>query len=341
MRHQHRKVVLATLALSLLMLGSCAVALPAGASAGDAPRIAIQPRDTSAPLGSGTFLTAEADGSPSPREQWYSEIEGSSKWLKVPNGTGPSITVRATPKTNLTQYRAVFTNSHGSTTTKTVSVIVYQDMSTWAGYAETGSVFSAASAQWTVPTVRCAPKSNDESSQWVGIDGYEATKVEQLGTDADCVNGAATYSAWYEMWGDTAVGDGLQIVIPNAVDPGDVVSASVSFSGTTWTFVLTDLTQGWTSTNEAPSPSPAPPQASAEAIVERPVTCTGQKVCPTSTIANETPVTFTSLKLASRKPTSVFPTAVEFIDPGVATVAPGPLGNNGTSFTVTERLAAS
>jgi hypothetical protein len=175
----------------------------------------------------------------------------------------------------------------------------------------------------------------------VGIDGYEATKVEQLGTDADCVNGAATYSAWYEMWGDTAVGDGLQIVIPNAVDPGDVVSASVSFSGTTWTFVLTDLTQGWTSTNEAPSPSPAPPQASAEAIVERPGICTGAPTCADSTIPNETPVTFTSLKFTSRKPASVFPTAVEFVDPGVATVAPGPLGDNGTSFTVTERRAAS
>ena len=134
----HKKIALVSLALSLLALGSAAVSIPAGASTGEAPRIAVQPSNTSAPLGAGAFLTAEADGLPSPREQWYSQTEGTSKWLKVPGGTGPSLSVTAKPKANLTQYRAVFTNSHGTATTKTASVMVYQSMATWAGYAGDG-----------------------------------------------------------------------------------------------------------------------------------------------------------------------------------------------------------
>src|SRR5947209_13321704 len=94
----------------------------------------------------------------------------------------------------------------------------------WAGYAVTtgaGGVSQVAGG-WVVPPV--ASTVSGYSSAWVGIDGYNSSSVEQLGTDSDYVNGVAHYYAWYEMYPNPSVNLSLTI------RPGDAISASVSFT---------------------------------------------------------------------------------------------------------------
>jgi Peptidase A4 family len=73
--------------------------------------------------------------------------------------------------------------------------------SNWAGYADTNDTFnSVSSSSWTEPTVNCANTNSSldgllslsnllggpgaASAFWVGLDGYNSTSVEQLGTDS-------------------------------------------------------------------------------------------------------------------------------------------------------------
>ena len=83
------------------------------------------------------------------------------------------------------------------------------------------------------------------------VRGHE---VEQIRYRYRLRRGCAIVQRVVQMWGDNAVAAGLQIEIPNTVKPGDEVSASVSLTGTTWTFTMNDVTQGWTSSNEAQAP---------------------------------------------------------------------------------------
>src|SRR5436853_6490133 len=73
----------------------------------------------------------------------------------------------------------------------------------WSGYAVTGSSgsVSIAKGSWTVPAIQgSCPSTNQYSSFWVGIDGFNSGTVEQTCTDSDCQNGATTYHAWFEIY---------------------------------------------------------------------------------------------------------------------------------------------
>ena len=79
--------------------------------------------------------------------------------------------------------------------------------SNWAGCADTDDTFNSVWSSWTEPTVNCSNSgaslssllgsssllggSGAASAFWVGLDGYNSTSVEQLGTDS---------YAWYEMY---------------------------------------------------------------------------------------------------------------------------------------------
>jgi hypothetical protein len=143
----------------------------------------------------------------------------------------------------------------------------------WSGYAATGAngAFSSVSATWTQPTATCTSSggrhgrggSDSYAAFWVGLDGYSSDSVEQTGTDSDCDGTTPDYYGWYEMYPADPV------YYTNIVEPGDTISASVTFSGTeTYKLVLTDETQGWTQTqtiNET-----GLDRSSAEVITEAP-----------------------------------------------------------------------
>src|SRR5919107_5912322 len=70
----------------------------------------------------------------------------------------------------------------------------------WAGYDVMGGRYTSVSATWTQPAVNCSVTPTGWSSFWVGLDGDTSGTVEQTGTEADCSNGHAVYSGWYEMY---------------------------------------------------------------------------------------------------------------------------------------------
>ncbi|HTJ69896.1 MAG TPA: G1 family glutamic endopeptidase [Actinospica sp.] len=134
----------------------------------------------------------------------------------------------------------------------------------WSGYAATGAngAFTSVTTTFTQPAVTCT-SGNQYSSFWVGLDGYSSNSVEQTGTEADCSGSSASYSAWYEMYPK------FPVTYSNPVKPGDVITESVTFSGTkSYTLTLTDTTEGWTKTTTASSSKGA--RSSAEVIAEAP-----------------------------------------------------------------------
>jgi Peptidase A4 family len=108
----------------------------------------------------------------------------------------------------------------------------------WSGYADasaTDQAFSKVTGQWTTPAVTCTAE-DTLTSEWVGIDGFNSSTVEQDGTFGWCFEGKPTYFTWYEMYpaGTVEVGSSLA--------PGDKITATVSRSGTSYTLSLTDAT---------------------------------------------------------------------------------------------------
>lgn len=109
----------------------------------------------------------------------------------------------------------------------------------WSGYAVTGSGYSSVTAQWVVQAVS-ASRSATYSSEWVGIDGFNNSKLIQTGTESDYYNGAAHYDAWWEIL------PAAETVIPSiAVSPGDQMSATITKgSGSSWTITISDTSTG-------------------------------------------------------------------------------------------------
>ena len=113
----------------------------------------------------------------------------------------------------------------------------------WSGFAVTGPAGSVSDAKgsWIVPTIQgTCPSTNQYSSFWVGIDGYNSGTVEQTGTDSDCQGGAPTYYAWYEFYPHASV-----LISGITVHPGDVISAEASAGGRgRFTVSIHDITTG-------------------------------------------------------------------------------------------------
>ena len=103
------------------------------------------------------------------------------------------------------------------------------------------------------------------TSDWVGLDGFSSSTVEQDGTVSQCFEDQAVYYTWYEMYpaGTIAVG--------TTVAPGDKISASVSRSGSAYTLALTDSTHSANSfSKHATCATTTCLDTSAEWIAERP-----------------------------------------------------------------------
>jgi len=189
---------------------------------------------------------------------------------------------------------------------------------------------------WTVPEVTSTQTTNSYSSFWVGIDGYSSNTVEQIGTDSDYVNGAPTYYAWFEFYPKQAY-----IISTVSVIPGDVMSAEVTYSKSTFTVSITN-----TRTHKSFSTSAKVPSArmsSAEWIAEAP---SSGGVLP---LANFGAVSFTSCSatigsktgsIGSFAPSSVY--QISMVNSAGSVIAqPSSLSNDGTSFTVTRISTAT
>jgi len=117
---------------------------------------------------------------------------------------------------------------------------------------------------WMVTAVTPTPPYSAYSASWIGIDGYSSGTVEQIGTEADWVNGQAVYSAWYEMYPKWSVS-----IAKVPVTPGDIMTAEVAYtSKKAFVLTLTNLTTGKSFSTTQKSGSAK--RSSAEWIVEAP-----------------------------------------------------------------------
>lgn len=146
----------------------------------------------------------------------------------------------------------------------------------WGGYAvqgPTGSV-SEVVGSWTVPTITssntqartCTDSESTwyDTSEWIGIDGFISQTVEQTGTASDCYYGVTYYYAWYEFY------PAPSYTVFN-VNPGDQITAVVTYSvkSSTFTTTITDVTTHTTYTATTPVSSvPGAQENSAEWIDE-------------------------------------------------------------------------
>ncbi len=147
--------------------------------------------------------------------------------------------------------------------------------SNWSGYADVACSTCAirfVAASFTVPSANCA-KSPDGSFAGIfaGLDGISSPTVEQIGVQAGCSGGKASYTAFFEMFPKAPVGF-------SGISPGDAISVAVFFNAATnrWQLGLTDLTTGGNIATAQACPSGAVCRnASAEVITEAPSSSTG------------------------------------------------------------------
>ncbi len=152
----------------------------------------------------------------------------------------------------------------------------------WAGYAnfdQTNGTVTRVSGTWVMASVVCPSKGSQYMVQWVGIDGFSSSTVEQDGTFAICDHGVASYYAWWELYPTNAI----QVVPSVSVTPGDSISALVVFHPHTDRFTMSvmDLTNGKSFSvtgRQAPKYAPYALENGAECIVERPATIIDDKL---------------------------------------------------------------
>lgn len=108
----------------------------------------------------------------------------------------------------------------------------------WSGFAAATSInaparnsVTAVYGSWIVPTIESSSQTT-YSSFWVGMDGYASSTVEQIGTEHNYQHQQVN-SAWFEMYPA-----GSYTINGFPLNPGDVISASVVYSGN-YIFTLT------------------------------------------------------------------------------------------------------
>ena len=196
----------------------------------------------------------------------------------------------------------------------------------WSGYVAPGSGYTSVGAAWVVPTAT-ASTSLAADATWVGIGGVSSTDLIQAGTQAVIENGTTTYEAWYELL------PAASQEVPLSVHPGDMVSVSITAqSGGTWLISFADFSDNTVYTTTVAYSSSG---SSAEWIEEMPSDDAG--VVP---IDNFGSVSFSqgfaaqngermTLDQAGAQPITMITLS------GSVLAAPGALGSDGASFTVT------
>jgi hypothetical protein len=109
----------------------------------------------------------------------------------------------------------------------------------WSGYADNnsgGQSYTQVSASWVQPAVTCTSDTLSIAAFWVGLDGLANGTVEQAGSEAECYEGSAFYTTFYEMYPTGAT----QLSTSNGIVPGDTVTASVTRSGTSYALSFSD-----------------------------------------------------------------------------------------------------
>jgi hypothetical protein len=119
----------------------------------------------------------------------------------------------------------------------------------WAGYVATGETYTYVYGSWTVPKANCGTIFShftfaSDSSTWVGLDGWNSSTVEQIGTDTNCIANQGAYWAWFQMYPSLPT---VINIFSYPVHPGDTMNGMVIYTGTPgwYTLRLWDTTRHW------------------------------------------------------------------------------------------------
>jgi hypothetical protein len=205
----------------------------------------------------------------------------------------------------------------------------------WAGYvADSNSGFTSVSGSWVQPSAD-ASAGDGYSAFWVGLGGdgsSQSGSLEQIGTQADVVNGQTQYYAWYEL-----VPAG-QVQLNLAIHPGDHMYARVSVSGTSVTVSLSDQTTGQSYSNTLQMSTPD--TSSAEWIAEAPSASDGSGSLQALPLADFGTVGFTNAWATAAGHTGTISDSswssepVQLSGSGAAGAQPSGLSGDGSSFSV-------
>jgi hypothetical protein len=143
------------------------------------------------------------------------------------------------------------------------------------------------------PKASCSSGRRRYSAYWLGLGGLHtsSTALEQIGTEADCAGGKATYSIWYELVPADPV------TLKMTVRPGDTISASVTVTGHTVKLYLANRTRGtvFSKTLQASKVD----VTSAEWIAEAPSSCDDSGNCDTLPLADFGTASFANARATS------------------------------------------
>lgn len=160
--------------------------------------------------------------------------------------------------------------SGASSATSSSTTISYTSTN-WSGYLATGGSFSAVSGSWYVPQPTGNGMTISSDATWVGIGGVSSSDLIQVGTyNTVDASGKVTSAMFYELLPAAA-----QMVVGLTVTPGDLIYASLSSSGNSWTITATNVTTNQTFQTVV---SYASSLSSAEWIQEDPSYANGQLV---------------------------------------------------------------
>jgi hypothetical protein len=207
-------------------------------------------------------VTDKATTSPLPTAEAFTSIvpQGRGGWGNGGGGGSGSSGSTGSTGSSGSSGSSGSTGSTGSSGSGATAASNASTSTNWSGYAvqaSNGSV-TAVSGTWTVPSVT---GSGGYSAIWVGIDGYQSSTVEQIGTEQD-TSGDGDY-AWYEMYPGAS-----QTITTLAISAGDSITGSVTYSGSSFTLTLTDNTTGKSFTTQQSGSNLQ--RSSAEWIVEAP-----------------------------------------------------------------------
>jgi hypothetical protein len=181
------------------------------------PSIVTAPASQTVTAGSSVTFTASAIGFPTPTVQWQQSSNGTN-WSSISGATSTTYTINAaTVSKNGYRYRAVFTNSAGSTTTAAATLTVqtaptvtsnpHSQMVT-AGQSVT---FTAAANGNPTPTVQWQV-STDGGSTWNNISGATST-IFTLSTTTTSENGYAYRAVFTNSLGSVTTMDAVLTVL--------------------------------------------------------------------------------------------------------------------------------
>ena len=146
-----------------------------------APKITTQPLSQTVATGAKVTFTAAASGYPTPTVQWQVSTNGGSAWSNISGATSTTYSFTTASTASVKEYRAVFTNSQGSTAssaaTLTVKVpaapVVTTQPVSQSIAAGSKVTFTAAASGYPTPTVQWQVSTN--GSTWVNLTGATAT----------------------------------------------------------------------------------------------------------------------------------------------------------------------